>query len=118
MMKKLILFFLLLISFSVCAEPKAGYSVAEITFKDKAGYENELFPKIKKLISEGGGVIIVAGGQSQGIFEAHRRVDSITIVRFESYEKAKAFYASSSYQDVKRTAEKYIDISLYIVEGE
>ena len=42
----------------------------------------------------------------------------ITIVRFESYEKAKAFYASSSYQDVKRTAEKYIDISLYIVEGE
>jgi hypothetical protein len=39
-------------------------------------------------------------------------------VRFASCEKAKAFYVSSSYHDVKRTAEKYIDISLHIVEAE
>ena len=37
MMKKRLPLLLLLISFSALAEPKPGSSVAEITFKDKAG---------------------------------------------------------------------------------
>lgn len=117
-MKKLLSLLLLCVSFSVFAQTKPGFSVAEITFKDKAGYQNELFPKIKKLLADAGAVIVVAGGKSQGVIESHQSVDSITIVRFESYEKAKAFYASPSYQEIKRAADKYINISLYIVEGE
>lgn len=117
-MKNLLAALLCCFSVSAFAQTKPAYSVAEITFIDKAGYQSELFPKIKQLLAESDASIIVAGGQSQAIIGVHEKADSVTIVKFNSYEKAKAFYASERYQEIKRLAEKYVKLNLFIVEGE
>ena len=117
-MKKLLAVFLICFSASALAQTKPAFSVAEITFLDKTGYQNDLFPKIKKLLTDADASVVVAGGQSQAIIGVHEAADSVTIVKFISYEKAKAFYASEKYQELKRLSEKYVKINLFIVEGE
>lgn len=117
-MKRLLAVLLCCFSVSAFAQTKPAYSVAEITFIDKAGYQSELFPKIKKLLADADASIVVAGGQSQAIIGTHANADSVTIVKFGSYEKAKAFYASESYQEIRRSSEKYVKLNLFIVEGE
>lgn len=117
-MKKLITTLLLCSAFSAFAQTKPAYSVAEIRYLDKAGYDAVLLPKIKSLLSDAGAEIIVAGGRSQAVIETHAKIDRITIVKFSSYEKAASFYASASYQELKLISAKYVDISVYIVEGD
>ena len=109
---------LALISFSVLAVTKPAYSVAEITIDDKEGYQKDLWPKLQKLLTEAGAVVIVGGGQSEGIADIPKTADRITIIKFKSFEQAKGFYASKGYQDLKPTADKYVKARLYIVEGE
>ena len=117
-MKKLLAILLLCFSASVFATPKPAYSVAEITITDKEGYQKDLWPKIQKLLTDAGAVVIVGGGQSEGIVDAPKMADRITIIKFKSYGQAKGFYASKSYQDLKPLADKYVKVKLYIVEGE
>lgn len=117
-MKSLLLGILICVSTSVMAQAKPGYSVAEITFVDKAGYQAELFPKVRQLLAESGAEIIVAGGKTQSVLGAHETADSVTIVKFSSFASAQAFYASERYQALRRESEKYIRINLYLVEGE
>lgn len=117
-MKSLLLGMLVFLSTSVLAQTKPGYSVAEITFLDKAGYQAELFPKVRQLLAESGAEIIVAGGKTQAVLGAHETADSVTIVKFASFAIAQAFYASERYQVLRRESEKYIRINLFLVEGE
>lgn len=118
-MHKFILVLYLLVSSSVLmAQSKPAYSIAEISLINPESYQKDLWPKIQKLVRDAGGQIIVSGGRNEAILGGSKVIDRFTIIKFNSYQMAKDFYASKSYIDLKPLAEKSVKIKLYIVEAE
>ena len=117
-MKKILAILLFLVVTGALAQTKPAYSVAEISFINQDAYQNDLWPKIQKLVNDAGGQVIVASAKSDRIVGASQVADKVTIIKFKSYQQAKDFYASKSYQALKPLAEKSVKIKLYIVEGE
>jgi uncharacterized protein (DUF1330 family) len=109
-----------LLSISACAfaQTKPAFSVAEISYLDREGYQKDVWPKISSQLKQAGAEVIVAGGRGEVIAGASQMPDKITVVKFKSLDSAKSFYASKSYQELRNLAEKYIRIKVYIVGGE
>ncbi len=106
------------LSVSAYAQPKAAFSIAEITIVNNDIYQKELWPKIQKLVSDAGAEIVVHGGQGESLQGIAKMPDKVTIIKFKSMAQAKSFYASKAYQEVKPLAEKTVKIKLYLVEGD
>jgi len=117
-MKKIVLGLLACASTLVFAQEKPAYSIAEISFLNQKGYQNELWPKIQKLVNDAGAEIIVSGGKSEAVVGMLKMPDKITVIKFKNFQSAKDFYVSQPYQNLKPLADQYVKIKLYIVEGQ
>ncbi|SEP48537.1 Uncharacterized conserved protein, DUF1330 family [Rhodospirillales bacterium URHD0017] len=96
------------------ARPPA-FVVGEIDVKDAAMLDKEYVPNASKVVRDGGGKYLVAGGKSVSFYgEPPRR---IAIMAFENLEKAEAAFNSAAYKQAKAVGDKYATFRIYAVEG-
>jgi uncharacterized protein (DUF1330 family) len=93
-----------------------GFTIAEITIKDKDGYMKEFAPAITKTIQDAGVKFLVRGGRTASTLGAPP-AGRVVITQYESFEKAQEWAASQAVQDAEKIGEKYADIRNFVVEG-
>jgi len=86
------------------AKPRA-YAVIEIDVRNQEGFTKEFIPLIGKTITDQGGKYLARGGKIVGV--AGRTPKRLTVVEFESLEKAQAAFASAAYKDARKIGNKY-----------
>jgi uncharacterized protein (DUF1330 family) len=97
------------------AKPRA-YAVIEIDVRNQEGFNKEFVPLISKTITDQGGKYLARGGKIVGV--AGRTPKRLTVVEFESLEKAQAVFASTAYKDARKIGNKYSKpTSIAVVEG-
>ena len=97
------------------AKPRA-YAVIEIDVRNQEGFTKEFVPLIGKTITDQGGKYLARGGKIVGV--AGRTPKRLTVVEFESLEKAQAAFASAAYKDARKIGNKYSKpTSIAVVEG-
>ncbi len=93
----------------------AAYMIARIRVTDPTQYE-----EYKKLspgaVAAFGGEFIVRGGESE-TFEGPEETRRLVVVRFESMEKARAFYHSEQYRAAKAKREGAAEAQFVLVDG-
>jgi uncharacterized protein (DUF1330 family) len=97
------------------AKPPA-FNIAEITVTNNDGYTKEYLPPVLKSIQEFGGKFIVRGGKTisgLGTPPAPR----ITVIQFESLDKAQAWANSPANMAAQAIGDKYATFRTYQVEG-
>jgi uncharacterized protein (DUF1330 family) len=97
------------------ATPPA-YVVAEIDVTNVDPYDKEYVPPAAKAITDGGGRYIVRGGETAAYYGEPPK-SRIAIMAFESMEKARAAFNSSTYKEAKKVGDKYAKFRVYAVEG-
>ena len=92
-----------------------GYVIVEIEILD-----HQKFQKYRQMaassIEQYGGRYIVRGGKIQSM-EGDWRPERLTIIEFDSIEKAKAWYDSPEYAPAKEIRQEALRVRLLIVEG-
>jgi len=93
----------------------AAYLVVDIDVTHPAQFE-----EYKKLapaaIAKFGGRYLIRGGAYEAI-EGDWKPQRLTIVEFESIEKAKAFYASPEYQTAIKARKGAANMKMLLVQG-
>ena len=97
------------------AKPPA-FNIAEITVTNDEGYTKEYVPPILKSIQDSGGKFIVRGGKTLSVFGAPP-APRITVIQFESLDKAQAWINSPAYKVAQAIGDKYATFRVYQVEG-
>ena len=97
------------------AKPPA-FNIAEITITNEEGYTKEYVPPVLKTIQDAGGKFIVRGGKTISI-GGTPPAPRITVIQFESLDKAQAWVNSSAYKAAQAIGEKYATFRGYQVEG-
>ncbi len=92
-----------------------AYVIANIDVKDPARYA-EYIKLTPATIAPFGGRFIVRGGRAEKL-EGDTPVNRIVILEFDSYEQAKAWYASDGYRVAKAVRVSAAIASLLVVEG-
>ena len=96
------------------AKPPA-YAVVEIDVTNPDAFTKEYAPIAGKVITAAGGKYLARGGKNVAIEgDPPKR---ITIIQFESLEKAQALFASSDYREGRKTGDKYAKFRILAVEG-
>ena len=96
------------------AKPPA-YAVVEIDVTNADAFTKEYAPIAGKVITAAGGKYLARGGKNVAIEgDPPKR---ITIIQFESLEKAQALFASSEYREGRKTGDKYAKFRILAVEG-
>jgi uncharacterized protein (DUF1330 family) len=92
-----------------------GYVIVEIEILDQ-----EKFQKYRQMaassIEQFGGRYVVRGGKIQPL-EGEWRPERLSIIEFDSIEKAKAWYDSPEYAPAKQIRQEASRVKLLIVEG-
>ena len=93
----------------------AAYLVVDIAVTNPAQFE-----EYKKLapaaIAKYGGRYVIRGGAYETL-EGNWKPQRVTVVEFESMEKAKAFYASPEYQAAIKTRAGAANMNMLLVQG-
>ena len=93
----------------------AAYLVVDIDVTNPAQFE-----EYKKLapaaIAKYGGRYLIRGGAYE-VLEGDWRPQRLTLVQFDSVEKAKAFYHSPEYQLAIKTRKGAADMRMLLVQG-
>ena len=93
----------------------AAYIIARIHVSDPVQYE-----EYKKLspgaVAAFGGEFIVRGGESETL-EGPRETHRLVVVRFDSMEKARAFYHSEQYRAARARREGAAEAQFVLVDG-
>lgn len=93
----------------------AAYLVVDIAVSDPAQFE-----EYKKLapaaIAKFGGRYLIRGGAYEAI-EGDWKPQRLTVVEFESMEKARAFYHSPEYQAAVKTRQGAANMKMLLVQG-
>ena len=101
------------------AKPRA-YVVIEIDVVNQDAFFKEFVPVAVKTIMDQGGKFLARGGKLVNI-EGPAPLSSedkrLTVVEFESMEKAQATFASPSYSDVRTIGNKHAKFRIVGVEG-
>jgi uncharacterized protein (DUF1330 family) len=93
----------------------AGYIIADVQVTDPEAFE-EYRKLVPATIAKYGGEYVVRGGRSEvleGDWTPHRTV----ILRFDSFEKAKAWHDSEEYRIPKSMRHAAAISSVIVVEG-
>jgi uncharacterized protein (DUF1330 family) len=93
-----------------------AFNIAEITVTNNDGYTKEYIPPIQKSIQDSGGKFIVRGGKTLSVMGAPP-APRITVIQFESLDKAQAWINSPAYKAAQAIGEKYATFRAYQVEG-
>jgi uncharacterized protein (DUF1330 family) len=95
------------------ATPKA-YVITEIEVIDQAA-QNAYLPKVGEVIKSTGGTFLARGGKIAALEgEAPKRV---TVVVYDSLEKAQASRSSEAWKAIKPERDKAIKARSYVTEG-
>lgn len=93
----------------------AAYLVADIEVTNPAQFE-----EYKKLapaaIAKFGGRYLIRGGAYEAV-EGNWKPQRLTVVEFESMEKAKAFYHSQEYQTAIKARKGAANMKMLLVQG-
>jgi len=93
----------------------SAYIIVEVEVKDPIKYEDykKLTPATLEVY---GGKFIVRGGKAE-LLEGDKQPERIVILEFESIEKAKAWWSSPEYSEVKKLRHVTADSRMIVVEG-
>jgi uncharacterized protein (DUF1330 family) len=97
------------------AKPPA-FNIAEITITNDEAYTKEYVPPILKSIQDSGGKFIVRGGKTASVVGTPP-APRITVIQFESLDKAQAWINSPAYKAAQAIGDKYATFRAYQVEG-
>ncbi|TRO38256.1 DUF1330 domain-containing protein [Pseudomonas putida] len=92
-----------------------GYYVAEFEVTDPEGIK-PYSAKVESTFRPYGGRFIVRGGQItslEGAAPKRKRV----VIEFESVEKAKEWYSSPEYSELKKVRQRSAKTDVYLIEG-
>lgn len=97
------------------AKPPKGFLVAEIEVTDAAAYK-DYAAKAGPVIAACGGKYLVRGGRVEGL-EGAAPGSRFVIVKFDSFDTAKACYQSKAYQDIAPIRQKASKSRFWLSEG-
>jgi uncharacterized protein (DUF1330 family) len=89
--------------------------IVEVSVNDPEGYK-EYTAGTPAVVAKYGGEFIVRGGKTEAK-EGQAPAGRVVVIRFPSFEKAKAFYESEDYADLLAMRLAMTDSRLFIVEG-
>jgi uncharacterized protein (DUF1330 family) len=92
-----------------------GYLIGEIDVKDPEAYK-EYVAGTPAVVAKFGGEFIVRGGKLESM-EGSKPAGRVVVIRFPSYEKAKAFYESEDYAGLLSLRLSLTDSRLFLIEG-
>ena len=92
-----------------------AYVIADIEVTDPEAFE-EYRKLVPPLVAKYGGKYLVRGGNFE-IVEGDWAPKRLTVLEFESLERAKQFYDSAEYEPVKQIRLKSTPSNLLLVEG-
>jgi uncharacterized protein (DUF1330 family) len=94
----------------------AGYVIAEINIKNPDGYMKEFLPPAAKAIEDAGGTYVVRGGKTVS-FQGEPPPSRVIVLRFDTMDKAQAWYDSAGRKDSQNIGDKYATFRIFAVEG-
>lgn len=97
------------------AKPPA-YTVFEIDVTNVEAYTKEYAPIAQASIKKSGGNQL-AGGQKVTSLEGAPPKPRVTIHRWDSLEKAQAWFDSADYKEARKIGDKYAKFRAFAVEG-
>jgi uncharacterized protein (DUF1330 family) len=100
-------------------KPRA-YVVIEMDVMNQEPFFKEFVPAAVKTITEHGGKFLARGGRVvniEGPAPVSAEDKRLTLVEFENMEKARATFASPSYNDVRTVGNKYAKFRIIAAEG-
>ena len=93
----------------------AAYIIARIRVTDPTQYEE--YKKLSPAAAAGfGGEFIVRGGETETL-EGEEETRRLVVVRFDSMDKARAFYRSEQYQAARAAREGAAEAQFVLVDG-
>lgn len=92
-----------------------AYLITEIEVTDPAGYE-EYRSRVGKSLEKYGAKFLVRGGEIE-VLEGDWQPKRIVIGVFDSVDKAREWYHSKEYQEVKKFREGNARMNMVAVEG-
>jgi uncharacterized protein (DUF1330 family) len=93
----------------------AGYVIADVNVLDPVKYE-EYRKLVMPTLANYGGEFVVRGGEHETL-EGAWQPGRLVILRFESVERAKAWWSSAEYDGPKALRQSASEGSLVVVEG-
>ncbi|MFN8523267.1 MAG: DUF1330 domain-containing protein [Chloroflexota bacterium] len=93
----------------------AGYVIAYVDVHDTDGYE-EYRRLVPDSIKAFGGEYVVRGGAYE-VVEGSIDPKRVVVLRFESVDRAKAWWASEQYRPARDLRWKYATSNVIVVEG-
>ena len=91
------------------------FTVVEIDVSNVDAYGKEYAPKAQQLLRDKGAKILV-GSNNVVAFEG-KQAKRLAVHQWESMEKAKAWYESKEYKEIRKIGNKYAKFRVLAVEG-
>ena len=92
-----------------------GYILAKVNVTDAKKFQEYLIAN-PETVAKYGGKYIVRGGEKETLEGAP--VDKrVVIIKFPSYDKAKKWYHSTDYQNVRKIRSDAADVSIIVING-
>ena len=93
----------------------SAYIIVEVEIKDPVKYEGykKLTPATLALY---GGKFVARGGKAE-LLEGDKQPERIVILEFESVEKAKAWWNSPEYSEIKKIRYEAANSRMVVLEG-
>lgn len=92
-----------------------AYLITEIEVSDPVGYE-EYRARVGKTLEQYGAKFVVRGGEIE-VLEGDWQPKRMVMCVFDSVDKARAWYHSKEYQEVKKYREHNARMNMVVVEG-
>ena len=92
-----------------------GYVIAQITVTDPQAYPDYV-ARVQPIVEKFGGEFLVRGGRSES-YEGTPPGDRNVVIRFPSFEAARAWYHSEDYAEAKAMRQAASTSVQTIVEG-
>lgn len=93
----------------------AGIIIAEIEVQDREGYE-EYRQRAARSLEAFGGTYVVRGGAAETL-EGDWQPKRIVVLRFDSTERAKAWWSSRQYEEAKGIRHRTAATRMILVPG-
>ena len=98
------------------AQTKPGYIVVETEVLDAKAYQ-EYAKQVVPLVEKMGGQFLVRGGTSIPLAPAGAMSRRVSLIKFESKDKAQAFQDSGEFAKLKPARDKTTKTHSFIIEG-
>jgi len=93
----------------------SGYLIAQINVINNKPYE-EYKKQTAPILKKYGGEFLVRGGKSENVL-GNWGFERTVVIKFPTYENAKAWYNSDEYKPVKKIREDNSKGNIIIIEG-